>query len=69
DGRNYKTVASKEYPLANFDTENCIEKYELTFNETKARYVKVLITGHQLPEQHTGYGHPAWLFVDEIEVE
>ncbi|MDY6327023.1 MAG: glycoside hydrolase family 20 protein [Bacteroidales bacterium] len=69
DGRNYKTVASKEYPLANFDTENCIEKYELNFNETKARYVKVLITGHQLPEQHTGYGHPAWLFVDEIEVE
>ena len=34
----------------------------------KARYVEIIIEGYDLPEDHSGYGHPAWIFVDEIEV-
>jgi len=55
--------------LAAWGSNSGIERYELTFEPTSVRYVRVAITGHQLPEGHTGYGSPAWLFVDEIEVE
>ena len=69
DGKTFRKVASDDYPLAPFDSQNSIEKYELDFDQVKTRYVKVIITGHQLPETHTGYGYPAWLFVDEIEID
>ncbi len=67
DGKNFKKIASKDYALADFDANNSIDKYEITFNPTKTRYLKVIINGHQLPEGHTGFGHPAWIFVDELE--
>jgi hexosaminidase len=69
DGEEFKEVAKTEYPLADWDHINSIEPYQLTFDPVTTRYVRVIITGHQLPEGHTGYGHPAWLFVDEIEVK
>lgn len=69
DGKNFKQVADKEYPLDAWDTPNGIKTYKLDFSEVNCRYIKVLITGHQLPKQHSGYRHPAWLFVDEIIVE
>lgn len=69
DGEEFSEVAHADYPLADWDHINAIEDYVLTFAPMTTRYVRVIITGHQLPEGHTGYGHPAWLFVDEIEVE
>jgi hexosaminidase len=69
DGEEFREVANAEYPLADWDQINSIENYELKFDPVNTRFVRVVITGHQLPEGHTGYGHPAWLFVDEIEVE
>ena len=69
DGAEFREVAKSEYPLADWDQVNGIENYELKFDPVKTRFVRVIITGHQLPEGHTGYGFPAWLFVDEIEVE
>ena len=69
DGDEFREVAHAEYPLADWDQINGIENYELKFDPVKTRFVRVIITGHQLPEGHTGYGYPAWLFVDEIEVE
>jgi len=69
DGEEFREVANTEYPLADWDQINGIENYELKFAPVNTRFVRVVITGHQLPEGHTGYGHPAWLFVDEIEVE
>ena len=69
DGTHFREVAKKDYPLAAWDEENGINRYELTFTPATVRYVRVRITGHQLPKDHTGYGFPAWLFVDEIEVE
>jgi hypothetical protein len=28
----------------------------------------VVIAGHDLPEDHSGFGNPGWIFVDELEV-
>lgn len=69
DGKNFRKVAQQSYPLADWDHMNNIENYELTFSPTTTRYIKVYISGHQLPKNHTGYGFPAWIFVDEITVE
>ena len=69
DGKNFRKVAQQSYPLADWEHVSGIEHYELTFSPTATRYVKVYISGHQLPKGHTGYGFPAWLFVDEITVE
>ena len=33
-----------------------------------AKFVEVVISGYDLPEDHSGFGNPAWIFVDEIEV-
>ena len=69
DGKHFRKVAGHSYPLADWDHTDGIENYELTFTPLKTRYVKVYISGHQLPKDHTGYGSPAWVFVDEITVE
>lgn len=69
DGEVFREVAHQDYPLADWGSNSGIKRYELTFEPTAVRYVRVTITGHQLPEGHTGFGSPAWLFVDEIEVE
>jgi len=69
DGENFTEVTHTDYPLAEWGSESDIQRHELPFEPMRARYVRVAITGHQLPEGHTGYGFPAWIFVDEIEVE
>ena len=69
DGEEFREVAHADYALAEWGSDSGIKRYELTFEPLKARYLRVRVTGHQLPEGHTGFGHPAWIFVDEIEVE
>ena len=44
-----------------------IVNHHLSFNPVKARYFKITIKGlDKIPEWHTGVGHKAFLFVDEI---
>ena len=69
DGKHFRKVAEQHYPLADWDHASSIETYAIDFDPVTAQYLKVHITGHQLPKGHTGFGYPAWLFVDEIEVE
>ena len=69
DGKEFRELAHADYELAEWGSDSGIERYELAFEPVTARYLRVCVTGHQLPEGHTGFGHPAWLFVDEIEVE
>jgi hexosaminidase len=69
DGKKFRRVVEEHYGLADWDHINSIESYKFSFEPVTAQYVRVRITGHQLPSGHTGFGHPAWLFVDEIEVE
>lgn len=68
DGANFKEVASETYPVLEWNAADGPKTYELHFDPVVARYVEVVISGHDLPEGHLGYGNPAWIFVDEIEV-
>ena len=68
DGKRFREIAKKEFPISRWDDKEGIFAYELEFEPIKARYVEIIIEGYDLPEDHSGYGHPAWIFVDEIEV-
>ena len=68
DGTTFREVAQKSFPISGWADKDGIFTYELELEPTLARFVEVVINGHDLPEDHDGYGHPAWLFVDEIEV-
>ena len=68
DGQHFYWVCDKTFPISGWADKDGIFTYELTFEPVAARYVEVLIEGFDLPEDHSGYGNPAWLFVDEIEV-
>ena len=68
DGTSFREVAQKENPISTWEDRDGIFPYELEFAPVTARYVEVIIQGHDLPQDHDGYGHPAWLFVDEIEI-
>ena len=69
DGVTFREVARKAFPISTWSDQDGIFAYTLEFDPVVARYVEVVVKGHDLPEDHEGYGHPAWIFVDEIEVE
>ena len=68
DGESFREVAQKDIPISTWADRDGIFAYELEFEPVTARYVEVVITGYDLPEDHSGFGNPAWIFVDEIEV-
>ena len=68
DGENYHEVAKKDIPISTWTDRDGIFTYELEFEPLTARYIEVIVTGYDLPEDHSGYGNPAWIFIDEIEV-
>ena len=43
-------------------------KINVDFDKTNARYVNVVIEPFMCPEGHSGYGYPAWIFVDELKI-
>ncbi len=69
DGERFAEVAVKAFPISTWEDKDGIFVYELEFEPITARYVEVVIEGFDLPADHDGYGNPAWLFVDEIEIE
>ena len=68
DGENYHEIAQKEFPISSWTDKEGIFAYEVAFDSVKARHVEIIIQGFDLPEDHSGFGNPAWLFVDEIEI-
>ena len=68
DGETFREVASLDIPITTWYDKDGNFTYELEFDPVTARYVEVIVKDHMLPEDHDGYGHPAWIFVDEIEV-
>ena len=72
DGINF-TSAGKQIPDANSDVrsiETNFNNISTTFNTVSARYIKVFAkNAGTIPEGKRGAGNPAWLMVDEIEVE
>lgn len=69
DGVNYTTVFDQSYPDLGPDDENRIYGHKVEFAPVKARYVKILaLSDRDMPEWHGGRGLPAFIFVDEIEI-
>ena len=69
DGKNFTKVASESYPAMKEDDKNGVYHHELTFDSVQARYVRVIApTEQSMPAWHGGKGSPAFLFVDEIEI-
>ena len=69
DGDCFHEVKHKDFPISQWTDKEGVFTYEMDFDPVTARYVEVVISGFDLPEDHSGYGNPAWLFVDEIEIE
>ncbi len=60
------TVLNKD-PLTKKTKVNEIQYFNLEFNKTKARYIKVVAMNMQkAPYWHHGSGLPGWIFADEI---
>ena len=69
DGENFDEVAAQEFDLLPADYESSLYPVEIAFESVNTRYVEVVVTPFDCPEGHSGYGYPAWIFVDEIEVK
>ena len=68
DGETFREVGQKTIPISTWEDRDGIFAYELEFEPVSARFVEIVIKGHDLPEDHDGFGNPAWIFVDELEV-
>lgn len=68
DGKSFSEVFRKDFEMLPKDFEQPIYPVEVEFPATKTRYVGVIIEPFDCPEGHSGYGYPAWVFVDEIGV-
>ena len=68
DGESFHEVAQLDIPITTWMDNDGNFTYELEFEPVTARYVEVIIKDHMLPEDHDGFGYPAWIFVDEIEI-
>ncbi len=70
DGNNFTEVATGDFPVLTLENVNGIYDHEMNFTPVTTRYVKVIAAPeHSLPEWHGGKGHPAFLFIDEIEIQ
>ena len=69
DGVTFHEVVQKDIPISTWADKDGIFTYELDFEPVMERFVEVVIAGHDLPEDHSGFGNPAWIFVDEIEID
>ena len=66
DGENYHSL---KFTDKFNESKNGKGAMIMAFKSTFARYVKVVITNYGIiPEGKPGAGTPAWLFVDEIEI-
>ena len=68
DGENFGEVASQDFDLLPADYESSLYPVEITFEPVNTRFVEVIVEPYDCPEGHSGYGYPAWIFVDEVGV-
>lgn len=68
DGKSFTKVASEEYPRMT-EGRNAIVTHSLAFDPVNARYVRVSLQPEtSMPDWHAGKGKPAFIFVDEVEI-
>jgi N-acetyl-beta-hexosaminidase len=68
DGQNFAEITHHDYPVFEWSDADGIYPYEINFEPTRTRYVEVVVSPFDLPEDHVAYGYPGYVFVDEIEV-
>ncbi|MBR0178110.1 MAG: beta-N-acetylhexosaminidase [Bacteroidales bacterium] len=68
DGEIFREIAQKEFPISTWAEKDGIFVFEVEFEPATSQFVEVIVKGHDLPEDHEGFGNPAWIFIDEIEV-
>ena len=67
DGKDFKEVASENYPAMKQTDRNGVYDHQLNFTPVTARYVKVTaLSEHNIPDWHGGKGNFGFLFIDEI---
>lgn len=67
NGKNYKQVATKQFPTPTEQNPASLRKIETAFEKTTTRFLKVQIDNlGKNPAWHPSPGQPSWLFVDEI---
>jgi hypothetical protein len=69
DGKKF--TSTKKMPLGNLEgEEKVVQQLSVGIDGKKSRFVKVVAQNYgKLPDNHSGKGSPAWLFVDEIGVD
>ena len=68
DGEVIDEITTQNFDLLPADYESSFYPVEIAFEPVNTRYVEVIVEPYDCPEGHSGYGYPAWIFVDEIEV-
>ncbi len=68
DGDDFEEVFAQDFDLLSADYTGSLYPVEITFSPVNTRYIEIVITPFDCPECHSGYGYPAWIFVDEIGV-
>lgn len=69
DGENFTEVFDQTYPDLTAEDENRIYSHKVEFEPVKARYVKVkALSDRDMPAWHPAVGNPAFIFVDELEI-
>ena len=67
DGNTFEEIHYQEFPIETVREDGFIS-YSVDFEKASARFVNVVIEPHMCPEGHSGYGYPAWIFVDELKI-
>lgn len=68
DGNEYNEIHQEEFPIE-MVREDGVIAYDIDFEKSNARFVNVVIEPFMCPEGHSGYGYPAWIFVDELKID
>lgn len=69
DGETFTEVGKAEYKAEGEKEADGLKEYTVTFPETSAKYLKVLVETVTIPQWHGGAGSPGFIFVDEILVK
>ena len=68
NGKDFQEIAKQDFDLLPANYESSLYPVDITFEPVNTRYVEIIVEPYDCPEGHSGYGYPAWIFVDEIEI-
>jgi hexosaminidase len=70
DGETYTSCVSDVYPVETADDKEGLKEYTVTFPETNAKFIKVVVgCVEYIPDWLGGAPHKGFIFIDEILVK